>query len=106
MTAAQQNPKSHIVQSPLMEKGSEVAEEMSPPNPNQEHDHSSHSVSKEQPHFIGTWQHYCPTCGDANPDFKDETECSTCHTHLGAAATAEKLKACPNCGGKQAKRLK
>lgn len=57
------------------------------------------------PHYVGVWEKYCPECGDPNPDFKDEMECSSCHMHLGAEATVEKLKACPNCGGRAAKRL-
>jgi len=64
---------------------------------------SPHSHKENEPHFIGAWQRYCPTCGDQNPNFKDETECVTCHTRLGAREVAQKLKACPNCGGKNAK---
>jgi hypothetical protein len=62
-----------------------------------------HSHSPDEPHYIGSWQKYCPTCGDQNPEFKDETECSDCHTSLGEKAKAEKLKACPNCGGTHAR---
>lgn len=58
------------------------------------------------PHFIGAWQQYCPTCGDKNPDFKDETTCDSCGVHLGAKEVAEKLKACPNCGGHNASMIK
>lgn len=71
------------------------------PSPNQETEHT-HEHNENNPHFIGTWQQYCPTCGDKNPEFKDEVECGTCHTNLGAEETATKLKACPNCGGKKA----
>jgi len=53
------------------------------------------------PHWTGSFQKYCPTCGDANPIFKDETVCSTpgCGQHLGAEEGLKTLKACPNCGG-------
>jgi len=59
------------------------------------------------PHFVGKWQKFCPACGDPNPEFKDETVCSTpgCGMHLGAIEDLPKLKACPNCGGKEAKKL-
>lgn len=58
-----------------------------------------------KPHFVGSWQKFCPTCGIPNPDFKDETKCKDCGTHLGAFETANKLKACPNCGGHRAERI-
>ena len=58
----------------------------------------------EHPHF-NKWQRFCPTCGDQNPEFKDETQCVRCGTHLGAKenlSTAENpnapIKVCPNCG--------
>lgn len=73
----------------------------SPPASATEHGHE-----EGKPHYIGAWQKYCPTCGDSNPDFKDETECEDCHIHLGAKEVAEKLKACPNCGGHRAKVIK
>ena len=67
------------------------------------------SEEEKSPHFVGTWQQYCPTCGDKNPDFKDETICDPktggCGMHLGAVAQVEKLKACPNCGKTHARRL-
>jgi hypothetical protein len=64
------------------------------------------------PHFAGSWERYCPTCGEQNPGFKDETVCKDCGTHLGAAAdikTEENpggvVTACWNCGGKKAKKI-
>lgn len=59
------------------------------------------------PHFVGKWQKFCPACGDPNPEFKDETLCSTpgCGMHLGAVEDLPKIKACPNCGGKEAHKL-
>lgn len=61
----------------------------------------------QEPHFIGNWQKHCPTCGDTNPDFKDEIECDKdeggCGMHLGAKDNLKNLKACPNCGGTKAK---
>ena len=71
-----------------------------PPDP-----HAGHGHEEGKPHYIGAWQQFCPTCGDKNPDFKDETECEDCHAHLGSKEVAEKLNACPNCGGHQAKKL-
>ena len=71
-----------------------------PPDPEADHGHET-----GKPHYIGAWQRFCPTCGDENPDFKDETQCEDCGAHLGAKETAEKLKACPNCGGHKAKRI-
>jgi hypothetical protein len=61
--------------------------------------------TEEKPHYVGSWQQWCPDCGEKNPAFKDETVCKTCGMHLGAAAEVEKLKACPNCGQKGARRL-
>lgn len=66
---------------------------------------ASHGHEDGKPHFIGAWQKHCPTCGDKNPDFKDETKCDDCGMHLGAKEVAEKLKACPNCGGHRASKL-
>lgn len=77
-----------------------------PPAPPAPHDpEADHGHETGKPHYIGAWQRYCPTCGDENPEFKDETQCEDCGAHLGAKETAEKLKACPNCGGHRAKRL-
>jgi DNA-directed RNA polymerase subunit RPC12/RpoP len=74
--------------------------------PQASHDpEADHGHETGKPHYIGAWQRFCPTCGDENPDFKDETQCEDCGAHLGAKETAEKLKACPNCGGHRAKRL-
>jgi hypothetical protein len=60
------------------------------------------------PHFTGSWQKWCPTCGDTNPNFKDETICSTpgCGQHLGAEEGIKDLKACPNCGGHKYDKIK
>lgn len=59
-----------------------------------------------EPHFVGKWQKHCPTCGDKNPEFKDETVCDPdkggCGMHLGSKDDVEKMKACPNCGGSKA----
>jgi hypothetical protein len=69
----------------------------------------SAAQTEENPHFVGSWQQYCPTCGDKNPDFKDETICDPknggCGMHLGAIKDVEKLKACPNCGKTHARRI-
>jgi predicted RNA-binding Zn-ribbon protein involved in translation (DUF1610 family) len=73
---------------------------------NETEKHDKHGHEEGKPHYIGAWQHFCPTCGDPNPDFKDETVCTDCGTHLGAKDVAEKLKACPNCGGHSAKVIK
>jgi predicted RNA-binding Zn-ribbon protein involved in translation (DUF1610 family) len=78
----------------------------SPYKPLVEEKHDEHGHEEGKPHYIGAWQHFCPTCGDPNPDFKDETICTDCGTHLGAKEVAEKLKACPNCGGHSAKVIK
>ena len=77
-----------------------------PPTPPTPPDlHADHGHEEGKPHYIGAWQQFCPTCGDKNPNFKDETECEDCHTHLGSKEVAEKLRACPNCGGHRAKKL-
>jgi|SRR5271157_4511426 len=64
----------------------------------------------ETPHYVGPWQKFCPTCGDQNPAFKDETECIDCGEPLGAAANLKTEKnpsgaliACPRCGGHHAR---
>ena len=41
---------------------------------------------------------FCPECGDANPEFKDETECKECGRSLGAVETLSRVKQCPSCG--------
>ena len=74
-----------------------------PPAPHDPEADHGHETGK--PHYIGAWQRFCPTCGDENPEFKDETQCEDCGAYLGAKETAEKLKACPNCGGHRAKRI-
>lgn len=75
------------------------------PKPQAPNLHTHEHETPGQPHIIGAWQRYCPTCGEANPDFKDEVICDTCGTHLGAKAVVEKLKACPNCGGKKSHQI-
>lgn len=62
-------------------------------------------VAETKPHYVGAWQQFCPDCGVPNPEFHDETECSTCHMHLGSKEGLAKIKACPNCGGVKAKEL-
>lgn len=59
-------------------------------------------------HAMSITDAYCPTCGDPNPDFKDEIECKDCGHALGAEATLDKVKNCPGCGheGKIGKRKK
>jgi hypothetical protein len=64
-----------------------------------------HGHTEGMPHYVGSWQRYCPTCGDQNPEFKDETVCEDCGQHLGAKDLVQKLKACPNCGGHKAKAI-
>jgi len=81
------------------------APEPKEPEPSKPSVEETHGHEEGKPHYIGAWQQYCPTCGDKNPDFKDETQCEDCGAHLGAKETAEKLKACPNCGGHSAKKL-
>lgn len=91
-----------LVQKNKLKAGKELAEQVEKkeePKPQEEkHD-------EKKPHYIAEWQHYCPTCGDENPDFKDETICKDCGMHLGPMAYVEKLKVCPNCGGHNAKKL-
>ena len=81
-------------------EGKQTSSPPAPPDP-----HAGHGHEDGKPHYIGAWQQFCPTCGDKNPNFKDETECEDCHAHLGSKEVAEKLKACPNCGGHRAKKL-
>ncbi|MHC4397262.1 MAG: hypothetical protein ACYS1A_16615 [Planctomycetota bacterium] len=83
----------------------------------QEHNHDQpvntetkpeETIKKErEPHFIGEWQKHCPTCGDTNPDFKDETQCDPnnggCGMHLGAQDNLKNIRACPNCGHTKAR---
>jgi predicted RNA-binding Zn-ribbon protein involved in translation (DUF1610 family) len=79
-----------------------AVEEKPAPPPAETH---TEETAEAKPHYVGSWQQYCPDCGDKNPAFKDETVCKTCGMHLGAAAEVERLKACPNCGNKGARRL-
>jgi Zn finger protein HypA/HybF involved in hydrogenase expression len=81
------------------EKGKVASEQ--PPETKTEPPKTAETASP--PHYVGSWQHYCPTCGGENENFKDETECVDCGMHLGAAADLKDLKACPNCGGHKAK---
>jgi ribosomal protein L37AE/L43A len=107
------SPNSQVVQSPpSFKEPKEEKEEPTPPNHNHKHE--------EIPHYVGPWQRYCTKCGrtDAegkwipqeNPDFKDEVMCDPdqggCGMHLGEYEKAITMKACPNCGGKKAKRIK
>lgn len=64
--------------------------ESSPENPSKE---------STEPHYVGSWQKVCPHCNIPNPEFKDETTCKGCGSHLGEAILAKGFKACPNCGG-------
>jgi archaellum component FlaD/FlaE len=90
----EKNPK--ITQQPLTTEKK--------PSETQEHKHEEHKEEEtsKPPHFVGSWERFCPECGLENPEFKDETKCKDCSMHLGSAASVEKLKACPNCGGKHA----
>lgn len=84
------------------------APEPAPGETEQETGREEPPTEKVEPpaHFVGPWQQYCADCGDKNPDFKDETKCTACGMHLGSKDAAPKLKACPNCGGKDAEVLK
>lgn len=55
-------------------------------------------VKKEQTHVWDPTIAHCTDCGEKNPDFKDETECSNCKHQLGAIATIKQVKHCPGCG--------
>jgi hypothetical protein len=89
-------------------------EPKSQPKPEEhKHEEAKPPETEKAPHYVGPWQKFCPTCGDQNPDFQDETECKDCHTHLGAAKNIKtpenpdgKLVVCPNCGGHRAKLIK
>lgn len=66
---------------------------------------TKHEHEQEPAQHYNAWQKFCPTCGDQNPAFKDETQCTRCGMHLGAKenlSTAENpnapIKVCPNCG--------
>ena len=74
-------------------------------NPNRATEKNNTDTRDGVPHYVGSWQKYCPTCGDKNPEFKDETVCKDCGTHLGSKKTVEKMVTCPHCGGKNAKPL-
>ncbi len=50
-------------------------------------------------HYVKSYHQNCPECGEPNPEFKDETECSSCHKPLGGLETAQNLPGCPYCGG-------
>jgi hypothetical protein len=98
----------------MREKNPKVTGKPSAPEikPTEPHEHRENEIETTtptpgpgKPHYVGTWQQYCPDCGDKNPEFKDETECPDCHMHLGAKDQVEKLKACPNCGGHKAVEL-
>lgn len=58
-------------------------------------------------HFLKPYDKVCSDCGEPNKDFKDETMCDPskggCGKHLGALEFAQKLVACPECGGKSLK---
>jgi hypothetical protein len=52
----------------------------------------------EPKHAMSITDDFCPTCGEANQEWKDETECADCKHPLGAVATLGKVKNCPGCG--------
>jgi hypothetical protein len=54
-------------------------------------------------HFVRSWEKTCPDCGEANPEFVNETKCGSrdgggCGRPLGSIKEASKIKACPDCG--------
>ena len=63
--------------------------------------------TETETHQTVSWLKDCPTCGEGNPDFKDETVCEgpSCGKHLGSIDTAKKLKSCPFCGSKKVKQI-
>jgi hypothetical protein len=85
---------------------------------------------QEQSHAALTWSHSCvqtvnkhkehifvPPCVGTlksclshseleKPDLKDEAACDDCGLHLGSREFAEKLEACPRCGGHKAHLIK
>jgi hypothetical protein len=69
---------------------------------NQSHQHTHDDRSNEKAHFVPAWDAYCAQCGEPNPDFKPEVRCKSCGRVLGSRQIAEKLKACPTCGGHEA----
>jgi hypothetical protein len=61
--------------------------------------------SNEKSHYVASWDRFCPLCGEPNPSFVDEVRCKDCKRPLGSRETAQKLKACPTCGGHEAERI-
>lgn len=47
--------------------------------------------------FSTPWEKARLTSAGAYPAWKDETECKTCHAHLGAEEEVRKLASCPWC---------
>jgi len=89
------------------EKKQAASKTSQPPAPVDRAEHTAdHGHEETKPHYVGAWQQFCPTCGEKNPDFKDEVVCDDCGAHLGAREIAEKMKACPNCGGHKASVIK
>lgn len=56
------------------------------------------AVPQAPTHSMSITDAYCPTCGETNPQFKDETECKECGHALGAIETLAQVKNCPGCG--------
>lgn len=51
-------------------------------------------------HTFKPWQAACSTCGEKNPEFKDETKCADCGQKWGSVETARKMDYCPGCAAK------
>jgi predicted RNA-binding Zn-ribbon protein involved in translation (DUF1610 family) len=77
-TAAESRPKDEVVEQ-------KKEEPSSPPAP-------------EPKHAMSITDQFCPTCGELNAEWKDETKCADCGHDLGAIATLSKVKKCPGCG--------
>src|SRR6266571_89601 len=66
-----------------------------------------------QTHAVTSWMKSCPTCGDANPEYKaPDVYCKDCEAPLGNAPEGftsgdlPDIKPCWNCGSSDAKLMR
>ena len=87
-TISRLRKKEGVDSAPAQAPAPPAAEPKAPPEPEPKGVEHARSITDQ----------FCPECGDANPEFKDETECKDCGRSLGAVETLSRVKQCPSCG--------
>lgn len=82
-----------------------LAKRSSKSDDSDEHVHDPNATEKEHVHATHSYDKNCPTCGDKNPDYKeDQATCIDCGQPVGTPVEIEKgeVTTCPTCGGHEA----